>query len=256
MIQPRPITTGPKHHWFGYYDKLQFDPSARYALGMEVEFEHRAPMPEDVVRVGMVDLEDGDRWVELGESRAWGWQAGCMLQWLPQSAQEIVWNDRKDGRFVCHILNIRTGRKRTLPHPIFTLSPDGQTALSIDFHRLEDMRPPNDDGGLRTPAADKVHDLDNGQIPRIQGGGYGDGAGLVRQEGRELVLLIRKEVDGRHAELAAAQIVRQIADRQTGGVIERGQLRGLAGRRRNILLQEGLIGEPLSVVDQCEAGEA
>ena len=141
MIQPRPITAGPKHHWFGYYDKLQFDPSARYALGMEVEFEHRAPTPEDVIRIGMVDLEDGDRWVELGESRAWGWQAGCMLQWLPQSAHEIVWNDRIDGRFVCHILNIRMGQKRTLPYAIFTLSPDGQTALSIDFHRLEDMRP-------------------------------------------------------------------------------------------------------------------
>ncbi len=141
MIQPRPITSGPKHHWFGYYDKLQFDPSARYALGMEVEFEQRAPTPEDVIRIGMVDLEDGDRWMELGESRAWGWQAGCMLQWLPQSAHEIVWNDRIDGRFVCHILNVRTGRKRTLPHAIFTLSPDGQSALSIDFHRLEDMRP-------------------------------------------------------------------------------------------------------------------
>ncbi len=40
MIEARPITSGPKHHWFGYYDKLQFDPSARYALGMEVGFEH------------------------------------------------------------------------------------------------------------------------------------------------------------------------------------------------------------------------
>ena len=167
MIQPRPITSGPKHHWFGYYDKLQFDPSARYALGMEVEFEQRAPTPEDVIRIGMVDLEDGDRWVELGESRAWGWQAGCMLQWLPQSAHEIVWNDRMDGRFVCHILNVRTGRKRTLPHAIFTLSPDGQTALSIDFHRLEDMRPgygymgiPDPWYGVNAPEETGIHKVD------------------------------------------------------------------------------------------------
>ncbi len=167
MIQPRPITAGPKHHWFGYYDKLQFDPSARYALGMEVEFEHRAPTPEDVVRIGMVDLEDGDRWVELGESRAWGWQAGCMLQWLPRSQHETVWNDRIDGRFVCHILNIRTGQKRTLPHAIFTLSPDGQTALSIDFHRLEDMRPgygymgiPDPWYGVNAPEETGIHKVD------------------------------------------------------------------------------------------------
>jgi len=27
----RAITRGPKFHWFGYYDKLQIDPTGRYA---------------------------------------------------------------------------------------------------------------------------------------------------------------------------------------------------------------------------------
>ena len=67
----RAITRGPKHHWFGYYDKLQFDPTGRFVLGMEVDFEHRSPTPEDVIKIGMVDLQDGDKWIELGESRAW-----------------------------------------------------------------------------------------------------------------------------------------------------------------------------------------
>jgi hypothetical protein len=31
---PRAITRGPRHHWFGYHDKLQFDPLGRLALGM------------------------------------------------------------------------------------------------------------------------------------------------------------------------------------------------------------------------------
>jgi len=39
----RYITSGPRHHWFGYYDKLQFDPTGRYVLGMQVPFEHRSP---------------------------------------------------------------------------------------------------------------------------------------------------------------------------------------------------------------------
>ncbi|MDE0069356.1 MAG: hypothetical protein OXO48_06545 [Caldilineaceae bacterium] len=156
MINSRPITAGPKHHWFGYYDKLQFDPSAHYALGMEVGFEHRPPTPEDKVRVGMVDLCDGDRWIELGESRAWGWQAGCMLQWLPRSDGEVIWNDREGGRFVSHVLNVRTGQRRTLPHPVFTLSPDGVSALTIDFHRLEDMRPGYGYMGIRDPWHDTM----------------------------------------------------------------------------------------------------
>jgi hypothetical protein len=67
----RPITRGPAYHWFGYYDKLQFDPSCRRVLGMEVDFEHRSPRPDDTIKIGMVDLRDGDKWTELGASSAW-----------------------------------------------------------------------------------------------------------------------------------------------------------------------------------------
>jgi Tfp pilus assembly protein PilF len=114
-VPMRAITKGPKHHWFGYYDKLQFDPSGRYVLGMQVDFEHRSPTPDDTIRVGMVDLEDGDRWIELGESRAWNWQQGCMLQWVPGSKTEVIWNDREGGRYVSRILDVKSGKKRTLP---------------------------------------------------------------------------------------------------------------------------------------------
>ena len=115
----RVITKGPRHHWFGYYDKLQFDPTSRYVLGMEVAFEHRSPRSDDVIKIGMVDLEDGDRWIELGESSAWNWQQGCMLQWLPGSASEIIWNDRQDGQFVSRILDVKSVKGRTIPSPIY-----------------------------------------------------------------------------------------------------------------------------------------
>jgi len=137
----RVITRGPKFHWFGYYDKLQFDPTHRYVLGNQVDFEHRSPRPDDVIQVGMVDLQDGDRWIELGESRAWNWQQGCMLQWVPGSESEVLWNDREGDRFVARILDVKTRRKRTLPYPIYCLSPNGRTAVSTDFPRLNDCRP-------------------------------------------------------------------------------------------------------------------
>src|SRR5262249_37988065 len=136
----RAITKGPKFHWFGYYDKLQFDPTGRYVLGMEVDFEHRSPKPDDVIKVGMVDLQNKDQWIELGESRAWNWQQGCMLQWLPNSKTEVLWNDRQGDRFVCHILDVQTKKKRTLPEPIYALSPDARWAISCDFRRLNDTR--------------------------------------------------------------------------------------------------------------------
>lgn len=137
----RVITRGPRHHWFGYYDKLQFDPSSRYVLGMEVAFEHRSPKADDVIKVGMVDLQDQDRWIELGESSAWNWQQGCMLQWLPGSDSKVIWNDREQGQFVSRILDVKTGKGRTIASPVYSVSPDGKTAVTPDFSRIQDVRP-------------------------------------------------------------------------------------------------------------------
>ncbi len=158
----RAISRGPGFHWFGYYDKLQLDPTGRYALGMQVDFEHRSPKPDDVIRIGMVDLQDNDRWIELGRSSAWGWQQGCMLQWRPASRDEVLWNDRQGDRFVCHILNVRTRKCRSLTRPIYTLSPDGCTAVSADFRRINVMRPGYGYAGLADPHEDETAPQDSG----------------------------------------------------------------------------------------------
>lgn len=135
-----PLTKGPKHHWFAYYDKYQTDPRDRYVLSMEVDFEKRSPGPEDYIKIGMVDLKRGGAWIELDSTRAWNWQQGCMLQWRPGSEDEIMWNDRQNGRFVCHILNVKTRQKRTIPTAIYDVSPDGTFAMTLDFERVQDMR--------------------------------------------------------------------------------------------------------------------
>ncbi len=137
----RAVTRGPQFHWFGYYDKFAFSADNRYLLSNQVDFEHRSPRADDVIRVGMIDLANGDRWKQLGESRAWGWQQGCMLQWRPGHDSEVLWNDRVDGQFVCHVLDVKTGKQRTLPKPIYTVSPDSSWGLSLDFSRIEWLRP-------------------------------------------------------------------------------------------------------------------
>lgn len=158
----RTITRGPRHHWFGYYDKLQFDPSVRYVLGMEVDFEHRSPTADDTIKIGMVDLRDGDRWIELGESRAWCWQQGCMLQWLPGSATTVLWNDREEDRFVCRLLNVKSGKLRTIPHAVYAVSPDGRSAVAADFRRIQDVRPGYGYPGLADPWAETLAPRDSG----------------------------------------------------------------------------------------------
>lgn len=136
----RAVTAGPKIHWFGYYDKFQTDPTDRYLLCMEGEFEHRLPGPDDAVKIGMIDLADNNKWIELGQSLAWSWQQGCMLQWLPGSDHEVIWNDREAGHYVCRVLDVKTRTMRTLPHPIEHISPDGRLAVFADFSRIWNIR--------------------------------------------------------------------------------------------------------------------
>ena len=141
FVPTRAITRPPGFHWFGYYDKLQFDPTDRFVLSNRVTFEERTPKASDRIEVGMIDLEDGDKWIDIGKSDAWGWQQGCMLQWRPGSDSEVVWNDRESDRFVCRIHDVNSGETRTVPRPIYALSPDGKWGVSADFARIQNLRP-------------------------------------------------------------------------------------------------------------------
>ena len=134
----------PIYNGFFFYncsplDCSQFDPTGRYILGMRVYFEGRAVLPADHADIGIIDLKDNNNWKEIGNTTAWNWQQGCRLQWLPGSSDEIVWNDRStDGKsFISRIYNTSTKQTRTLPRPIYAISPDGKTALTHDFERMK-----------------------------------------------------------------------------------------------------------------------
>jgi hypothetical protein len=150
----RAITRGSKFHWFGYYDKLEFDPTSRYVLSNEVTFQGRQPKPDDVIKLGMIDLHNDDRWIELAETTAWCWQQGCMLQWLPGSKSEVIFNDREGDHYVSRILDVKSGKKRTLPGPIYAVSPDAKWAIAPDFRRLADQRPGYGYNGIPDPNRD------------------------------------------------------------------------------------------------------
>jgi len=127
----------PGYTGFWFFGLEQFDVSGRYALGMKVYFQNRAVEATDKADMGIIDLQNGNKWTRIGESTAWNWQQGNRLQWRPHS-DEILWNDRaSDGsHFITQVYNFKTGARRTLPRPIYTLSPDGRYALTHDFERM------------------------------------------------------------------------------------------------------------------------
>jgi hypothetical protein len=101
----------------------------------------------------MIDLRDDCKWIRLGESRAWGWQQGCQLQFIPGSTDEVLWNDKEGDNFVCRIMNIKTLQQRTIPWPVYALSPDGKWAVTTDYSRMNDMDPGYGYVGIPDPVA-------------------------------------------------------------------------------------------------------
>ncbi|MBO5199840.1 MAG: hypothetical protein J6B93_01035 [Clostridia bacterium] len=128
------------HYFFAYYDLQPFDSTGRYHLVHKVAFEDRLPQADDVCEIGMLDLEDGGKFIKLAETLAWNFQQGALLRWW-RDDDHILFNVFEDGKYGCCILNIKTGERRVLPNPIADVSPDGKWGLSINFMRVWNFRP-------------------------------------------------------------------------------------------------------------------
>jgi len=138
----RAVTRGPKHHFFGYYDKCPWDKTGRYLLAMEIGFNDRQPKPGEPLTVGMVDLKDNHRYLPLDKTLAWCWQQGTMLQWVGTAPdREIIYNAYEDDRYLSIIRDVHNGKTRGLPRPIYAISNDGTQAVSLDFDRVARLRP-------------------------------------------------------------------------------------------------------------------
>lgn len=158
----RPLTKGPRHHFFGYYEKTPWNASQTLLLAHEVGFNDRAPTADDRILVGIVPT-DGSGFVPLGETLAWNWQQGAMLTWHPADPERLlVHNDRRDGVAVGVVRDIDGRETRVYDRPIYAISPDGSRAWSLNFARLATYRPGYGYAGLIDPGAECPHPADDG----------------------------------------------------------------------------------------------
>jgi hypothetical protein len=142
LLPAKAVTSGPKHHWFGYYDKCPWDKTGRYLLAMRADFVARQPTADEGIVLGRVDLQDGNRFLPFAATHAWCWQQGTMLQWMPDAPdRRVIYNVRQDGEFRSVVHDLIDDSRRTLPRPIYCVSPDATKAVSLDFGRLGRCRP-------------------------------------------------------------------------------------------------------------------
>lgn len=195
-IQPaKAVTRGPKHHFFGYYEKTPWDATGRYMLGTETDFMGRPPEPDDEAVVGLIDTAQNNAWQPLARTRAWHWQLGCSLQWLPgDPARKIIYNVRRDGSFRSVIHDIESSKTRELSRPIYALNPETESALSVNFARLNDTRPGYGYVGLRDPWHDDPCPEEDGVYTLDLGTGE---SALILSLARAAALDPRPDMEGR-----------------------------------------------------------
>ncbi|HTS21088.1 MAG TPA: hypothetical protein VMN79_04685 [Casimicrobiaceae bacterium] len=161
------VTTGPAHHFFGYYDKCPWNASQSLLLAHEASFNDRPPGPEDRVSVGVVHVAEGNRYEALATTPAWNWQQGSMLQWHPADPERLLLhNDRRDGRFAAIVRDTGGRTYAVYDRPIYAIGPDGGAAYSVNFARLYAHRPGYGYAGGEDPWSDSPHPGEDG-IHRI-----------------------------------------------------------------------------------------
>jgi hypothetical protein len=153
-VTVRAITSGPNHHFFGYYGISPWNESGTRLVCLETTFQDRMPEPGEPAAICLVDAATGMT-TTIAETRAWNFQQGAMLHWNPRNPEHgILYNDRDGESVVSVSLDTLTGEKRSLPRAISAVSHDGRHALSLTYGRLQRLRPVVGYGGMADPNPD------------------------------------------------------------------------------------------------------
>ena len=89
----------------------------------------------------MIDTQNNNAEKLVATTHTWNVQQGCMAQWLgPDFSKRIIYNDLRDRKYCSVVKNIVTKEEQILPIPVYSVSSDGKTALSLDFSRLHSLR--------------------------------------------------------------------------------------------------------------------
>lgn len=128
-------------YFFGYYDKSPWDATMQYMICMRANDTWSDPDPIGAADILLIDTKNNNAIRKIATTHTWNVQQGCMAQWIgPGFCSCIIYNDLREGKYCSVILNVESCEERILPIPVYSVSADGKTALSLDFSRLHSLR--------------------------------------------------------------------------------------------------------------------
>ena len=156
------LSSGPKHHFYGYYDINPWDPSIRYHIALETDFHERRPEPGDVAAVGLVDRETHG-FIPYASTSAFNLQQGSMLHWIEAGfGTEFTFNDWEDQKVVSRAVNMKTREMRTIQGAIAAISPAEPVAAGLNYARMAHCRQVVGYANNIDPVTLEIHPEDDG----------------------------------------------------------------------------------------------
>ena len=142
LSKSRCITDGQDNYFFGYYDVQPWNKEGNLHLCHKVKFWERMPEKGEIAEIGVIDINNENKYTKLAETTAWNFQQGSLLRWNPAAPNdEIIYNINENGQYKGVIMNIKTGEKRFTDYPLANVDSSGNYGLGINFSRLYDFRP-------------------------------------------------------------------------------------------------------------------
>lgn len=146
------LTSGTKHHFFGYIGQCRTIPwnaSGRYILGLEIDTIDRMPFPGEAAAIILIDTYDNNKILRVDKTNAWNPQQGTMFYWNPLAPEtQFFFNDRdvETGEVFTVIYDIE--KKKRIREFRFDDTPignsgvaaDGSAWLGLNYGRLARLR--------------------------------------------------------------------------------------------------------------------
>lgn len=131
----RAITSGPKHHFFGFHDLPQWNEKGDLLLGLEVDDISHPPLPGQSAVSGVIDAATGD-FAPIHTTTTFNYPQGSRQQWLGTDDLFLT-NDREGGRCVCRLSDARSRKIiDTLSFPVHCHVASSGDVFHMNYDRL------------------------------------------------------------------------------------------------------------------------
>ncbi len=125
-----------KNIFCGYYD---VQPLKNNLLLVETMKKGANPK-KDKAEIGIYDINYRNNYKVITDTFAWSWQQGSRLRWSNDD-NYIFFNDYVDGKYCCKKYNIQNNEEKVIPYPLYDIDRNEQKGISINFSRLQRLRP-------------------------------------------------------------------------------------------------------------------